>query len=910
MTHAIIRTWDTDDGIRFIYRKNGKRMKGNKKFKSYFYVYWDDYEEMKPTIDGMAENVQEFIDKFDEVYAKITLKNNSFRWKLKEDLETEGIPTFEADVSASKRFIIDNPEFDLGQENLRIAYYDIETDDRRGFVKDSDGNILPVTPILSVAFKSRDTKKEYFIRNEGLDSEEFDEYRELIRKQIRKEDVSKELEEWKEKTDKALFKGERKLLKEFLKVMDDFDVLSAYNGSFFDELYIKERMKKHGLEKNMSTVIWHDYLLLFKKSNFDPIKSYSLDDLAKNYLKDNSMVKVDWKERTGLIRYFHMFLLEPEILKEYNLQDVILMDELEEKFQYFNISFKQCKITGCFLYDTLFNSRSLDIKYLSEYRKQEIVRPSKPSQDEIRKRSKRKVPGGFVLSNKGHYRYVVSIDAKSEYPCLQITYNISPETYRRTVMPDLTKVFNEKEIELIEFAIEQGLRFKSTSYKKKQYDKVINKKAEELGVDDMETLMWKFVREYDNKIDHKENETYTPADINFESGWKIYPHVVYDNSEEGIQPKVLKKLILERDKTKYQMKQHKDQPLVYKEKFDYQWALKILANSNYGVVALPAFRDYRYELGMSITTAARFQIKKGIVYGHDRGWKLAFTDTDSFNLKMPEGVTEEEVNIEYYYFYDEYIKPFNTKTEIELWNPKLKRKEKKNHFILFEYEQTYDHLIVVGKKRYYYRKGDEIGGKGGYQTRSDVLERGKRLQSMLIEDIFYDRYDSTVWKKFLKEEKKIIENYELEEKDLIKTKGLSKPVEDYGKPMIDGKTGEEKRKKDGNIMYSNVPENVKAAKKLIEEGENIIVGDKIPYIVFKDKPIEPITVNEYRRKKKEGIRELYDTEYYLTNIMKPVLEILFIVAPEDVVGKLRDVWGYSERKLKNLKKRLEEEADE
>ena len=850
-------------------------------------------------------------DKFDEVYAKITLKNNSFRWKLKEDLESEGILTFEADVSASKRFIIDNPDFDLGQKNLKIAYYDIETDDRRGFVKDDEGNILPVTSILSVAFKGKDGKEEHFIRNKGLDSEEFDEYKELIRREIRKEDVSEELEKWKEKTDKALFEGERELLREFLEVMDDYDVLSAFNGSFFDEPYVKERMKNHGLEKSLRTAIWHDYLLLFKKSNFDPIKSYSLDDLAKKYLKDDSMVKVDWKERTGLTRYFHLFLLEPEILKEYNLQDVILMDKLEEKFQYFNISFKQCDITGCYLYDTLFNSRSLDIKYLSEYKKHEIVRPSKPSRDEIKKRSKRKVPGGFVLSNKGYYKWVVSIDAKSEYPCLQITYNISPETYRRTVMPDLTKVFNEKERELIHFAIELGSKYKSrNTFKKKQYDKVINKKAEELGVKTMEELMWKFVRNYDNKIEHDDNETYTPADINFESGWKIYPHVVYDNSEEGIQPKVLKGLILERDKTKYQMKQYKDQPMVYKEKFDYQWALKILANSNYGVVALPAFRDYRYELGMSITTAARFQIKKGIVYGHDQGWDLAFTDTDSFNLQMPEGVTEEEVNIKYYDFYDEYIKPFNTKTEIEMWNPRLKKKEMKNHFILFEYEQTYDHLIVVGKKRYYYRKGDEIDGKGGYQTRSDVLERGKRLQSLLIEDIFYDRYDSTVWKKILKEEKKRIENYELEEKDLIKTKGLSKPVENYGNPMIDGKTGEEKRRKDGNIMYANIPENVKAAKKLIEEGENIIVGDKIPYIVFKNKPIEPITINEYRRKKKEGEKELYDREYYLTNIMKPILEILFIVAPEDVVGKLSNMWGYSKRRLKNLKKRMQEEADE
>ena len=62
MPTAIIKSWDTDDGISFKYRKDGKRRKGEKKFKSYFYVYWDDYEEMKPTIEGMAENVEEFID--------------------------------------------------------------------------------------------------------------------------------------------------------------------------------------------------------------------------------------------------------------------------------------------------------------------------------------------------------------------------------------------------------------------------------------------------------------------------------------------------------------------------------------------------------------------------------------------------------------------------------------------------------------------------------------------------------------------------------------------------------------------------------------------------------------------------------------------------------------------------------
>jgi DNA polymerase elongation subunit (family B) len=214
-------------------------------------------------------------------------------------------------------------------------------------------------------------------------------------------------------------------------------------------------------------------------------------------------------------------------------------------------------------------------------------------------------------------------------------------------------------------------------------------------------------------------------------------------------------------------------------------------------------------------------------------------------------------------------------------------------------------MISVKKKRYYYVEKGKIKGKGGVQTRSDVLQLAKDLQKELLEDIFFKKFDKERWKNKLLVLKEKINNFELEEKHIIKISGLGKAIGEYGKAMIDGETGLQKLTKDGKPRFAPIPANVQIAKRLIEEGDNIDVGDKIKYVVVSTKPkIQPITVKEYRANKR------YDVNYYYTAVIKAILEILMVTHKEDVYTYFKECWLFTPRQLISLQKKLEDDDDE
>jgi len=821
--------------------------------------------------------------------------------------------------------MVDNAHLPLHQEGLRIAFYDIESDDRKPFVKDIKGDIVPKYPITSMAVKEYKRGFEtpvWYVRNEGLDGPEFDEYRalrkeylELKNQELNTKEVYAKLQIWdveKGPVDNALWEGEYIMLQKYLEYIKDFDVVSAWNGLKFDDPYTRERtkyhMKYHPINDYESLMlVGFDYQASYMLNHYTPIKSFALNNVAQEELiselgKEGSKLthpdeikKLDWRERTKCEKYFELFLLFPEVHKEYNIQDVNLLEMLEDKLGFFKLHFVQCKKAHCMLIDSLYDSRICDYMILNESKNRKIIKLSKPNESEVNDRENKSAPGGYTFCEKpGIHWSVLCYDFQSHYLNIMRTFNISAETYIRSVMPDLTKVFTPIEQEYVMFCMNEAPKFldKQNKFQKRKYDIHIEEKRVQLNVNTMEVLMWKFINNYDQKIEHSEMECYTPADINRDvRGWNVHGHYIFTKEFRGITPTILDDLLEDRNKVKYSLKSIKDS-FEYDEKNYYQLGLKKLGNVFYGYSLYRASRDYRFEIGAAITTSARFLTKIAIIELKANDMLLLFGDTDSTYSTGDK--TSEFLKQVYQELFDRKLPVFNTMN----FNGKL-------HTIVFEYEKTYPGIIPIKKKRYYYFLDGKIDGKGGVQTRSDVLKLAKDLQKELLEDIFNKRFVKEHWKEKLFSLKTKISNFELEEEHIVRISGLAKPINQYGKPMFDGATGLQKTSKDGKPRCAPIPANVQIAIRLLEEGENVNVGDKIRFIVASTKPkIQPITLKEYRANKR------YDVNYYYEKVIKAILEILIVVYPEDVYTYFADCWLYSPKQIKRLQEEISEDEDE
>jgi DNA polymerase elongation subunit (family B) len=209
-----------------------------------------------------------------------------------------------------------------------------------------------------------------------------------------------------------------------------------------------------------------DYMLIYKCFLWGSLKRYSLNFVAEHELsgeigKEDSefkdiaeLQKIDWRKKTGLKKFWQLYLVEPEMLKEYNIQDVNLMFMIEQKLKYLHLGDVISKETHSLVQDTIYNSRALDNRMLIEYKKENLISDSRPTKAEMERRKLERISGGYTyVFKRGLFWELVCNDFKSSYPCHIVTYNISPETYVMEIQPKLTLVFTEKEIEYINYCV-------------------------------------------------------------------------------------------------------------------------------------------------------------------------------------------------------------------------------------------------------------------------------------------------------------------------------------------------------------------------------------------------------------------------------------------------------------------------
>ncbi|MEM5871914.1 MAG: DNA-directed DNA polymerase, partial [Candidatus Aenigmatarchaeota archaeon] len=103
----------------------------------------------------------------------------------------------------------------------------------------------------------------------------------------------------------------------------------------------------------------------------------------------------------------------------------------------------------------------------------------------------------------------------------------------------------------------------------------------------------------------------------------------FSAEKKGFIPEIIEELIKRRFEIKKQMKKLDQNSSKYRDLYNRQYALKIIANASYGYYAYPGSRWYSRVCAMSIASFGRFYIQKVINFAKEKGLEVIYGDTDS-----------------------------------------------------------------------------------------------------------------------------------------------------------------------------------------------------------------------------------------------------------------------------------------
>jgi len=308
---------------------------------------------------------------------------------------------------------------------------------------------------------------------------------------------------------------------------------------------------------------------------------------------------------------------------------------------------------------------------------------------------------------------------------------------------------------------------------------------------------------------------------------------------KGLIPTTLEKLIHERVRLKKEMKEHKRGSREYRSLDAQQWALKIAANSFYGMMGYPRARWYFKQCAESVTSFGRHYIKSTIEMAKDFGFDVIYSDTDSLLCKL-NGKKHEDVT--------KFLKKVN---------------ESLPGIMELELEGFYRRGVFVTKKRYaMIDEDDRMVVKGLEFVRRDWAALARKTQEAVLKAVLRDGSPKKAAEIIRKTTRDIVEG-RVSLEDLIIYTQLTMPIE----------------------QYRATGPHVEAAKKLRAKGMEIEPGMIIAYIEAKGAGSiseRAVPVEDFK-----GME--YDADYYVENQVLPA------------VMRIMEVLGYGEEDLRYAK---------
>jgi DNA polymerase elongation subunit (family B) len=405
--------------IKVVERVNGKRV--YREFQPDFHFYISDPRGTHKTIYG-------------DSVKKISPRTYTEKQKLLKTL-SGNVKKWETDVDPIFRCLAQNYQH-VDAPVLNVAFFDIETsfDKESGWSDPADADNM----ITSIS-----------VHLQWLD--------EIICLAVPPDTLS-----WKEAQAIAdevgnvvLFNKEGEMLEAFMDVIEDADILSGWNSSFYDIPYIVNRIKKVlGKQEARKMCLWDqqprireierggktestydligrvhvDYLELYKKYNYEERHSYKLNSIAEIELNET---KVEYEGTLDELYNddFKKFL-------EYNIQDTRLLDKLDKKLQFVDLA-NSIAHANCVLIQTTMGAVAVtDQAVIIEAHNRNMICPDKKHGKE--NESNRAAGGWVATPRKGLHKWIASTDMKSLYPSVMRALNMSPETIVGQIRLDRT----------------------------------------------------------------------------------------------------------------------------------------------------------------------------------------------------------------------------------------------------------------------------------------------------------------------------------------------------------------------------------------------------------------------------------------------------------------------------------------
>ena len=416
-------------------------------------------------------------------------------------------------------------------------------------------------------------------------------------------------------TDKAIvipFTDERDMLMKYLELYEMINpsIVTGWNIDYFDTPMLYNRIKRLLGERQanrlspigqcfwspyrkrffMAGVSYLDYITLYKKFNYGELPNYRLDTIAQIELGRGKI------EYSGNLD--QLFRDDIDKFIEYNLVDVELVVEFDKKLEFIDLC-RGITHAGHVTYeDFVYSSKYLEGALLTYLRRRNLVAPNKPADREermqaIRDNNEEKFIGAYVKPPiVGKYEWIYDLDLTSLYPSIIMTLNISPESKIGKIQDWDANKFVKGEVD--------------TYY---------------IG---------------DNSISKENLRKYLD-----DSKFSVASNgVLYRTDTVGCIPGILDLWFAQRVEYKNEMKKYgkagdKEKYAFYHKR---QLVQKILLNSLYGVLGLPAFRFYDVDNATAVTTTGQTVIKStadmaNIKYNKELGTPDAdsniYIDTDS-----------------------------------------------------------------------------------------------------------------------------------------------------------------------------------------------------------------------------------------------------------------------------------------
>ncbi len=594
------------DIIRTVERKDGKR---------HFHEYQAKYTFYYKDPRGKYKSV------YGDPLTRVVCKNTKdFR---KEVAINKGKDLFESDI---------NPIFQCLSENylnqdapkLNIAFFDIETDfdPERGFADPSDP-FMPITSI-SVYLQWMETMVCLAVPPKTLTMDEAHKTLEGI------ENV-------------MLFEKEGDMIDTFLTLIEDADILSGWNSEGYDIPYTVNRTsrvlskddtrrfclwgqlpKKREYEKYGKSAETYDLvgrvhldsLNLYRKYTYEERHTYRLDAIGEIEVGEN---KVPYEGTLDQLynNDFRKFI-------EYNIQDTALLDKLDKKLRFIDLSNELAHANTVLLQTTMGAVAVTEQAIVNEAHHRGLQVPNRKKYDD----GATQAAGAYVaFPKKGLHKWIGSMDLNSLYPSVIRALNMAPETIVGQIRPDISeaRVHEDMTLKKKSFAGSWEGRFST-----EEYEAVMDQKRDvSLTVD----------------FENGQTEVFSGAEIYkiiFDSNnpWMLSSNgTIFTTEFEGVIPGILARWYEERKELQAQLKKAKDAgnkiEIEYWDKR--QLVKKINLNSLYGAILNPGCRFFDKRIGQSTTLTGRTIVKhmsaevnKVITGKYDHvGEAMIYGDTDS-----------------------------------------------------------------------------------------------------------------------------------------------------------------------------------------------------------------------------------------------------------------------------------------